>query len=737
MQKFNKREYISSENVYKQDFVYDQPEELSDFNEMPEFEKLGYIFKGWSTNQNSLTAEFINKEEISNLTPVDNATINLYAVWEKANYVIQYNPFISGDTFISSVTGNTYYQSALYDSSFNLIDNKFSDDSGTYRFVGWFDYKKLYTICKSIDSTTNTLTPEDAEFFLNDENFTLESNGNSITENRLAPYEFNGNVTNLFALFVKIEIFTYDIIETNIIDGTTFNNCKITGLTDYGKTLSSLLIKSHDSNIKYVEIGAGAFKDNNKLINITFDCENILTIGDNVLENCEKLKSVEFRNSTAITTISKSAFKNCKALKNITIPSSVTLIDEYAFANCNTLRNIIFPADSELSEIKNYAFAECNCLTKIDIPSSIENIGSVDVFKNCYELRYININGNDSLDSNIYSTLINNTYYCKVLSNNNEIALFNFDSNDNTKITSLTEYGKTCNIIYIPNNIENIGSSAFADNNNVKEVIISNKSKLQYIESSAFKKCKNLSAMYFPESLNGVNEDAFDGCDNLENIFYNVDSNSGISILDKFTNKNNINLAEIKSNTTFFESINGTSYIEITKLTYAGKTQSSITIPEKISNIEVKNISKYVFYNDINLESITLPNTLENINIGAFKECTALKTINLPNDAIDILQLAFYNTKSLSNIKINTDSQLTNISEYAFGNSGLESIVLPSTLIILNSYVFDNCKNLKNVRFLAPELDYIYDFAFNGCTQLENIYIYNIKDMSNYYKWVS
>jgi hypothetical protein len=132
-----------------------------------------------------------------------------------------------------------------------------------------------------------------------------------------------------------------------------------------------------------------------------------------------------------------------------------------------------------------------------------------------------------------------------------------------------------------------------------------------------------------------------------------------------------------------------------------------------------------------------LPNIVTTIDIGTFKECINLKHITLPDNVSNILELAFYDTESMTNITISKDSKLEKISPYAFGNNGLEIIVLPEKFIVLDSYVFDNCKNLKSVRFLAPELDYIYDFAFNGCIQLENIYIYNIKDMSNYYKWVS
>ena len=87
------------------------------------------------------------------------------------------------------------------------------------------------------------------------------------------------------------------------------------------------------------------------------------------------------------------------------VPSDVRHIGSDAFSNCINLRNVIFGENSQLTEICDRAFENCSKLTAIDIPKTVRTIGSNDVFKNCYELRYININTEINNEQTIYLVL--------------------------------------------------------------------------------------------------------------------------------------------------------------------------------------------------------------------------------------------------------------------------------------------------------------------------------------------
>ncbi len=60
------------------------------------------------------------------------------------------------------------------------------------------------------------------------------------------------------------------------------------------------------------------------------------------------------------------------------------------------------------------------------------------------------------------------------------------------------------------------------------------------------------------------------------------------------------------------------------------------------------------------------------------------------------------------------------ISERAFENyTSLQTVILPSTLKVINNYAFNNCYNLESV--VAPGLEEIGSYAFNECKKLTSV----------------
>ena len=66
---------------------------------------------------------------------------------------------------------------------------------------------------------------------------------------------------------------------------------------------------------------------------------------------------------------------------------------------------------------------------------------------------------------------------------------------------------------------------------------------------------------------------------------------------------------------------------------------------------------------------------------------------------------------------------MTSIGEYAFRNcSGLESVVIPEGVRIIDEYAFCNCTNLTSV-VIPSSTTRIGDFAFGGCTRLSSVFM--------------
>ncbi len=173
----------------------------------------------------------------------------------------------------------------------------------------------------------------------------------------------------------------------------------ITGLTDYGKNATKLIIPEKIDGVKIVDIDSAAFtnynggayneKDNLKYIGSkanpylflveasknleSFEIDSgCKYIGDQAFSECSNLTSIEIPNG--ITSIGGYAFYQCSNLTRIEIPNGVISIGNVAFSGCSSLTSITIP--DSVTSIGRYAFSGCSGLTSIEIPNSVTSIGN-------------------------------------------------------------------------------------------------------------------------------------------------------------------------------------------------------------------------------------------------------------------------------------------------------------------------------------------------------------------------
>lgn len=105
-----------------------------------------------------------------------------------------------------------------------------------------------------------------------------------------------------------------------------------------------------------------------------------------------------------VTAFAANAFKECKGLKSISIPSSVTSLGDNCFSECSGLTSITIP--SSVTSLGDECFVECSGLTSIKIPSSVTSLGEC-CFYDCSGLTSITIPSSvTSLSYNCFSYCI-------------------------------------------------------------------------------------------------------------------------------------------------------------------------------------------------------------------------------------------------------------------------------------------------------------------------------------------
>ncbi len=142
----------------------------------------------------------------------------------------------------------------------------------------------------------------------------------------------------------------------------------------------------------------------------------------------------------------------------------------------------------------------------------------------------------------------------------------------------------------------------------------------------------------------------------------------------------------------------------------------SITLPESINSIGVG-----TFMNCSKLASINIPKNISNLPTNCFNGCSSLESVNLPSSIIEIGSDCFANCNSLTAIAI--PESVTSLGERAFLNcENLISIVLPNTINKLSKELFQNCLRLTD--FTIPSsIEFIEDGVFENCENLLSISI--------------
>ncbi len=147
---------------------------------------------------------------------------------------------------------------------------------------------------------------------------------------------------------------------------------------------------------------------------------------------------------------------------------------------------------------------------------------------------------------------------------------------------------------------------------------------------------------------------------------------------------------------------------------------SDIVIADTYAGKPVAEIAEDAFADRKSLASVKiLGNNLQTIGAGAFRNCEALKTINIPGSVININDAAFRSCFSLESISL--PENLSFLGNSVFHRcEKLQEIKLPQAITTVSEQLFWGCTALKSVTF-AADTTIIDKEAFRKCEALETI----------------
>lgn len=326
---------------------------------------------------------------------------------------------------------------------------------------------------------------------------------------------------------------------------------------------------------------------------------------------------------------------------------------------------------------------------------------------------------------------------------------------DNDYQVEVYDYSGTASTVTIPStitfsgktyNVTEIGANAFYNCDTVRTVNIP--SSVKKIDYSAFQNCDNLTSAVIPSSVTSIGSSAFSSTGISSVYIYKGVSSIGYGA---FSDCPNLTSITVESGNSKYATYNGVLYAKdmSTIISCPGGYSGSLNL----SGLGVKEIGGNAFMGCEKLTSITLPNTIQSIDIQAFRD-SGIRSISIPNSVKTIEESAFYSCPDLQTVSIpysvtdlgdtpfNHCDSLVSIT-VASGNGYYSSVdgilfdaskntlikcpaqksgqvVISADVKTIADIAFYKCKNLTSL-VLPDSIETIEDYAFNQCTNLQSI----------------
>ena len=176
------------------------------------------------------------------------------------------------------------------------------------------------------------------------------------------------------------------------------------------------------------------------------------------------------------------------------------------------------------------------------------------------------------------------------------------------------------------------------------------------------------------------------------------------------------------------EKINKKSVTRIGNLAFKNCTKiTSIAMPDSVVYI-----GRSAFYNCTSLKSITIPDGVKEIGYAAFSECAGLVSVKIPDNVTKIGDSAFINCANLTKIDVTAGNKYYSSANGVLFNKDKSEIIcypagiknvgysIPDGVTVIRDRAFNKCISLNSITIPKSVQD-IETYSFFGCTSLEAI----------------
>lgn len=435
-------------------------------------------------------------------------------------------------------------------------------------------------------------------------------------------------------------------------------------------------------------IGAAAFEG----------CINLISLHSELSDTIEE-ETIDLTSFEKLSVIEEKLFFNCQNIERIKLPNTITILKDSCcycdnqlskltsitgIENVREIGNQVFEGCldlwilldefTHLEIIGDKAFFNCRYFDITEIPDSVTRIGAY-AFAGCQLFSTI------KFKENVEFIGIGVLYGC-LISNLTLTYLLRMPDRFKTELTSISylfadEYGKADNFTNIP--LEEITvlkgkvwDYAFKDCLNVHTITLG--AEVELMESNGiFMNCENLRILNY-----GIKNDIDKTVNNT--IFTNAGTLFGgidIYIGNNVTRIPNYFSNDIANSIKEFHISENSQLKEIGCYSCQSRLLQSFTVPQSVEQIGVS-----AFKGCPNLTELTLSEGIEKIPESLCEDCHWLRSISISKTVKEIASKAFYNCHSLKNIVFAEDSQCKIIQQEAFARDGSSILPEPITELI-------------------------------------------------------